>query len=141
MSNINFALDEASMKEYSAKLVDLHLKLMAISKGIDNIYSKLAGQGEGSVQWLGNGKEQCTAYFSLLDRYASLIAGEPIDVSVIITNSALDNKNSEGSGWRHIQELHEYVEAFIAEVSRFSFYSSDKAPCISQLENLNFYEG
>ncbi len=135
MANADFILDAPGMEDYKSKLLDLHIELMGISKCIDNIYNKLSGE----VGWLGNGKEQCTAYFSLLDRFASLVAAEPINVPTILTNSALDEKNSEGTDWKYIQEMNKTLEEFLMEAERYSFRASDRAECITKLDDLNFY--
>lgn len=135
MAHIDILANSAGLDEYSRKLLSLHSQLLTISKKIDAINAKLCDID--SVQWLGNGKEQFVAFFALLDRYASLIASEPINVEKIITNSALDEKNSEGTGWKHIQMLRESVKKFSEEAEKFSFYSANKANSILYLDKLN----
>lgn len=139
MSKVDILVDSSNMTLYSQKLVELQSKLLEISQALDRFNTKLNDPSE--VQWLGNGKEQCEAYFALVDRYASLVAGEPIEVTRVNCNSALDKKNSEGTYWHHISQLIECVNSFMTEAEKFSFYSSDKADCITMLENMNFYGG
>ena len=101
MSKVDIILvDSSNMTLYSKKLVELQSKLLEISQALDRFNTKLNDPSE--VQWLGNGKEQCEGYFALVDRYASLVAGEPIEVNRVNCNSALDKKHSEGTYWHHI---------------------------------------
>ena len=138
MAKADFSLDESGMNEYLNSLIELKGMLIDISDSIDSIHSDLLN--EDCIKWHGNGKEQLTAYLALVDRYASLVSGEPKNVSEIIKSAFWDDLHAEGTEWRHVKMMEQSIETFLEKASRFSFLVSDKAASINKLDSLNFKE-
>ena len=138
MAKADFSLDESGMNEYLNSLIELKGMLIDISDSIDSIHSDLLN--EDCIKWHGNGKEQLTAYLALVDRYASLVSGEPKNVFEIIKSAFWDDLHAEGTEWRHVKMMEQSIETFLEKASRFSFLVSDKAGSINKLDSLNFKE-
>lgn len=138
MADADFILDLSGMEEYRLNLLKLQKQLLEISEQIDGIHSDLLN--ENVIRWHGNGKEQCTAYLALIDRYMSLVAGEPKAITEIKTSASKDRRHSERTDWNHINMLDQSLGSFLDEARCFSFYASPKADCISKLDLLNYSE-
>lgn len=138
MSKVEFSLDSVEMDQYRNDLLKLQSMLIDISESIDAIQQRLSD--ENLVKWHGNGKEQCTAFVTLIDRLASLIAGEPKSgITGIIVDSAGDDLISEGTNWEHFTMMDKSIEKLLNDAEKFSFMANtDKANCIANLDNLNF---
>ena len=109
MSKVDFSLDSVEMDQYRNDLLKLQSMLIDISESIDSIQQRLSD--ENLVKWHGNGKEQCTAFVTLIDRLASLIAGEPKSgITGIIKDSAGDDLISEGTNWEHFTMMDKSIE-------------------------------
>ena len=138
MSKVDFSLDSVEMDQYRNDLLKLQSMLIDISESIDSIQQRLSD--ENLVKWHGNGKEQCTAFVTLIDRLASLIAGEPKSgITGIIKDSAGDDLISEGTNWEHFTMMDKSIEKLLNDAEKFSFMANtDKANCIAALDNLKF---
>ena len=138
MADADFILDLSEMEDYRSNLLDLQKQLLEISNQMDGIYADLLN--EDVIRWHGNGKEQCTAYFALIDRYLSLVAGVPKAVTGIQTSASKDRKHSEGTDWNHVDMMDQSLDRFLEEARCFSFVTSSKAACIRKIDILNYSE-
>ena len=141
MAKVDFSLDSVDMEQYKNDLRTLQSMLIDVSDSIDSIQQSLVD--ENLVKWHGNGKEQCTAFVTLIDRLTSLIAGEPKSgIAGIIKDPLGSDIISEGTNWEHFTMMDKSIEKLLYEAGKFSFMAqNEKAKCIAKLENLNFKEG
>lgn len=133
MITADYIYDDTQLGTYLERAETFKNKMNDVRNSIDNLYKKIEAD---DAKWLGNGKETCAAFLALVDKYASLVAGNPQDVERIITDSALDNKNAEGTDRKHIDDLMEAIIVLRPEIAKFSKNAVDKAECIIDLDTV-----
>lgn len=133
MANADYVFDNEKLRKY---VQDALIYKESIENVCADLLSLVKNMKETS-DWIGNGKEVCTAYLSLVGKYAHLIAGAPdFEFESVISNSIMDNKSAEGTDQRHLEDIIQAVEELIPDIDRVSKNSADKAECIIELDTV-----
>ena len=88
-----------------------------------------------STSWIGNGREECAAFLSLISKYAGLVSGSDVVVTDIEGTPIVFNKEVEGSK-EHFDALLKSLGVFHESIKTFEKSAADKAPCIQILDTL-----
>lgn len=133
MSTADYIYDNTQLKEYLEHANAFQTSIESISKEIETLFETIYSNDD---TWLGNGKEACSAFLSLASRYASLVSGNPANITIVESASALDSKSVNGEESQHIDDNIVTTDEQIPEIDRVSKMASDKVESILMLDTV-----
>ena len=127
---VDFRINADEMQEFISNMETIKADMLDMTSQIVSFQTLI----QESTSWIGNGREECAAFLSLIAKYCSLIAG----TDVVVSNSGstvLAGKDVNGSK-EHIDVFLKTLTEYHQNVIKFEKNASDKAACICILDQL-----